>query len=431
MSRRRRAGMVGGRFLPELPAATAAELARLDDELAAIWNLGDNVLLAWTHGAGVLLVLAVRHYAIPEALHASAGQAEMTAEAPGFIREILAGPKYMAPQEFHRACARFDRKPEVVRLDIAVDNEPVAVLISELVRSYGVSLVQNRAVLLLDAVQFSLRSPIDQMAMLNSLAYSVNSAYGQLVSKGIHIDFARTTTGDGFYIWNRSTAPGANAELYKLMMMLLADNAIAHRKAKSAWVPTLRAAFHVGEHYEFPQVEGLDPTGSSDIVGRVTVDLARMLERALPGQILLGDFVTSAGLHDGDAPQGDGTLDFVANTAASLAQLSGLEISGGRIEAIRCYLTGADGPGGSYRVDRFHLRDKHGTTRTAFNAKINITRDREGPIYLGLRRRDLEAFEAWKVDSLDSAPPRDPPFATPQTAPRVPSMLDPAFASPS
>ena len=54
-----------------------------------------------------------------------------------------------------------------------------------MVRAYGVSLVRNRAVMLLDAVEFSLQSPLDQMAMLNSLAYSVNSAYGQLLSKDI------------------------------------------------------------------------------------------------------------------------------------------------------------------------------------------------------------------------------------------------------
>ncbi len=96
------------------------------------------------------------------------------------------------------------------------------------------------------------------MAMLNSLSYSVNSAYGQLMSKNIKIDFARTTTGDGFYIWTRATTVEANTELYRLMMMILADNAVAQRKARSSWVPKLRAAFHVGEHYEFQQVEGLE-----------------------------------------------------------------------------------------------------------------------------------------------------------------------------
>jgi hypothetical protein len=50
-------------------------------------------------------------------------------------------------------------------------------------------------VVLLDAVGFSTQMPLDQMATLNSLSYSVNSAYAQLLSKNINIDFARTTTG--------------------------------------------------------------------------------------------------------------------------------------------------------------------------------------------------------------------------------------------
>lgn len=381
-----------------LPAATRAELLRLDEELSQIWNLGGNVLLAWTHGAGVLLVLAVGHHAIPESVHAGASQDG--GDAPWFIREVLSGPKYMEPAQFHRVCAAFDRKPQVVRLDIPVDSESFASLITEMVRCYGVSLVRNRAVVLLDAVQFSLQQPLDQMAMLNSLAYSVNSAYGQLLSKDIHIDFARTTTGDGFYIWNRATTPGADAELYKLLMMLLADNAVARAKARSPWVPRLRAAFHRGEHYEFHQVEGLNPTTFSYIVGEVTVDLSRMLDHALPGQILLGDFAGSPG--DGGEPTDrNGTRDFVANTAATLDQLNGLEIAGGRIEEIRCYLTGRSLGRDGYGVDRFHLRDKHGATRTVFNAKINIRRDREGPIYLGIRNEELSAFDAWRVEHLD------------------------------
>ncbi len=233
-------------------------------------------------------------------------------------------------------------------------------MVSDIVRCYGVSLVRDRAVVLLDAVGFSLQSPLDQMAMLNSLSYSVNSAYGQLLSKDIKIDFARTTTGDGFYIWNRATTAEANTELYKLMMMILADNAVAQRKARSAWVPKLRAAFHVGEHYEFHQVEGLNPTNFSYIVGQVTVDLARMLERALPGQILLGDFTFRFGGNAIERAIRFDTLDFVENTAATLDQLKGLDISGGRIENIRCYLTGQNLGSGHYLVNRYHISDKHG-----------------------------------------------------------------------
>ena len=377
---------------------TRQELDRLDDRLFTIWNLGDNVLLAWTHGDGELLFLSVRHYAIPESVHAAGNS--RAREALSFIDEVLSGPKYLAPAKFKRVCRAFHATPEAVRVAFRVEDETLAALISDMVRRYGVSLVRNRAVMLLDAVEFSLQSPLDQMAMLNSLAYSVNSAYGQLMAKDIRIDFARTTTGDGFYIWNRATTPEANTELYKLMMMILADNAVAHRKARSSWVPKLRAAFHVGEHYEFHQVEGLNPTNFSYIVGQVTVDLARMLDGALPGQILLGDFVTQVGGNGKGRSLRYNTLDFVKNTAATLDQLNGLDISGGRIENIRCYLTGRSLGSGRYLVNRYHLRDKHGTMRTVYNAKINIHRDRAKPIFLGIQSEDLGAFNASKVESL-------------------------------
>jgi hypothetical protein len=352
-------------------------------------------LLGWTRYDGKLLLLSVPHYAIPESVHV--GLDNPGGDAP-FIDDLLSGPKYLKPVEFHRVCASFNRRPTEVGVDVRIENVRLEALISDMVSCYGVSLVRNRAVVLLDAVEFSLQSPLDQMGMLNSLAYSVNSAYGQLLSKNIRIDFARTTTGDGFYIWNRATTVDANTELYKLMMLLLADNAVAQRKARGSWVPRLRAAFHVGEHYEFHQVEGVNPTQFSYIVGQVTVDLARMMDHALPGQILLGDFITPLRDSASGRPIRYGTLDFVDNTAATLEQLNGLDIAGGRIANIRCYLTGRSLDERRYMVNRYHLRDKHGTTRTVYNAKINIYRDKAEAIFLGIRSDHLGAFKASQVD---------------------------------
>jgi hypothetical protein len=387
-------GLAG--LLPE----TREELVRLDEALYRIWNLGDNVLLCWTHVGGELLVLSVRHYAIADAAHAADMVGRM-GDPQRFINEVLAGPKYLQPADFERVRVAFDGTPEKLPVRLRLESESVAAVVSEIVRCYGVSLVRGRAVVLLDAVGFSLQSPLDQMAMLSSLAHSVNSAYGQLLSKNIKIDFARTTTGDGFYIWNRAISAEANSELYRLMMMILADNAVAQRKARSSCVPKLRAAFHVGEHYEFQQVEGLNPTSFSYIVGQVTVDLARMLERALPGQILLGDFAFRHGSNALERSLRFDTLDFVENTAATLDQLNGLEISHGRVEKIRCYLTGRSLGNGRYLVSRYHVRDKHGATRAVYNAKINIHRDKAEPIYLGIRSDDLDAFETAKVESLN------------------------------
>jgi len=384
-----------------LQAETREELAKLDDALYNIWHLGDNVLLGWTYVADRILVLSVRHYAIAESVHSAVSDASGKGQGPSVIDEVLSGPKYRPLQDFERICEAFEREPEAIRINLHAEYKSVATLIDDMVRCYGVTLVRDHAVMLLDIVGFSLRPPLDQMAMLNSLAYSVNSGYGQLLSKDIKIDFARTTTGDGFYIWNRETSAGANTELFKLLMMILADNAVAQRKARTSWVPKLRAAFHVGEHYEFQQVEGLNPTTFSYIVGQVTVDLARIIERARPNQILLGDFAfrLDEGFSFGRGRRLD-TPDFVESTAVTLDQLNGLDISGGEVMNIRCYLTGRSLGSGRYLVNRYHVRDKHGETRSVYNAKINIHLDKSDPIFLGMRTEDLSDFETVKIEAL-------------------------------
>jgi len=375
-------------------------LAKLDEALFDRWNLGENVLLAWTHESRELRLLAVRHYEIAEAIDRKPAQAGAAISATDLITYILAGPKFLPPDQFAGACRVLERTPHLVDVDFEPEREVDAKLISNLVRRYGVSLVKGRAVVLLDAVEFSLRSPLEQVAMLNSLAYSVNSAHQQLLSKDIHINFARTTTGDGFYIWNRTKSFDANIELYKLAMMILADNAVAQSKARGSWVPRLRAAFHVGEYYEFYQVEALNPTTFSYIVGQVTIDLSRMIEKALPGQILVGEFEIEVGDEGSRQTVRYDTLGFVEKTATTLDQLHGLEIAGDRVERIRCYLTGQNPVGGRYPVNRYRIRDKHGAERPVYNAKLNIHRQRAEPIFLGIRNEGLAAFDATGVEVL-------------------------------
>jgi len=356
-----------------LTPAVRQALTRLDDQLFEAWNLGDNIILAWTSEAAELRFLVVRHYAIIEAGHGA------------LMNSVLAGAKHVPPAQFTLLCDTLGAAAQVVRTSVGVPVEPR--LIDSMVTRYGVSLVRSRAVLLLDAVGFSLRTPLEQVAMLNSLSYSINSAYSQLLSGDVAINFARTTTGDGFYIWNRATTPEASIALYELMMLILADNAIAASKATRFPVPQLRAAFHVGEHYEFYQVEALNPTTFAYIVGQVTIDLSRLIEKALPGQIVLGDFsidwAGKAGQWRVD------TLEFVERTASTMDRLKGLVVGGDPIEQIRCYLTGEAAPGGRFNVTRYETRDKHGLARRAYNAKINLHRRHAAPIFLGLRHKDV------------------------------------------
>lgn len=356
-----------------------------------LWGLGGNIILAWTRDRDTLLFLAVRHYAIVEAIQTGSAVSEEPSAIVDFINKILVGPKFVHQAEFEDICSAFGNTPRVVSVDLPPTDEVSVELVNSLVRRYGVTLVRERAVVLIDAVGFSLRSPLEQVAMLNSLSYSVNTAYSQLLSKDVRINFARTTTGDGFYIWNRASTVDANIALYKLMMLILADNAIAQRKAKRFPVPRLRTAFHVGEHYEFYQVEALNPTTFGYIVGQVTIELARIIDKALPGQILLGDFDIEMNDPETGSLISYDALEFVERTAASLQQLQGLAVAGDNIETIRCYLTGESAPDGRFSINRYRLADKHALTHFVYNAKLNIHCRRAEPVFLGVQHRDLHA----------------------------------------
>ena len=363
-------------------------LTAIDELLFEAWDLGANIVLVWTRIGDEYRFLAVRHYAILEPFTTDPG-AEGAAEAAAFIDGVFAGQRHVTMAEFERIQGVLGRTVRVIRKVFPQSEPPGDALMTRLIARYSVSLVPRRAVVLLDVVGFSLHTPLEQVAMLNSVSYSVNSAYRQLLSKDVDINFARTTTGDGFYIWNRTQTIDGNIALYKLVMLILADNAVARHKAQRFPVPQLRAAFHVGKHYEFYQVEGLNPTTFGYIVGQVTIDLARMVEQSLPGQILLGDFeVEMTG--EGDAGVSHvSTLDFVERTARSLDQLRGLVVAGDEIANIRCYLTGDALPGGGFMVNRYELTDKHGMVHRVYNAKINIHRRRAGPIFLGIQHCDL------------------------------------------
>ena len=364
------------------PAGVSEGLAReyafvVDDALYEQWKLGNNLLLAWAPLDHGMLLLRVHHYELVE-LESD------DSDTDALINEVITGSKMIEPQRLKELAEIFRTDPIRIALPFIPGEGLNSGLISEMVKRYGISLVHDRAVALIDAVGFSLYSPIQQVTQLNSLSYSVNSAYSKLLGKEIDISFARSTTGDGFYLWNRSTGVQANVELYQFLLMILANNAIALGKSSNHSVPQLRACFHVGSHYEFYQEEGLSPTRFSYLVGDVTIELARMIDKSIPGQILIGDF--SVSMCDGSSCE-TGEVDsvgFIQRTRDMVYHLDDIELSGDLVSSIKCYLTGPKVDDGGYAIERYLIGDKHGLQRHVFNAKVNIQRRHKPPIFLGI-----------------------------------------------
>lgn len=385
-----------------------SSLLELDRQFSVHWNLGKNLVLAWSPCGDGLQLLVVPHYAVasygappdsPQSNHANPTAAHQ------FIVHLLSGTRQFSDRQMHNATRLLGVEAVPVRLRQALTGKPQeTAAIERLVKRYSVTYVQNRAVALFDIVGFGLRSPFEQMAQLNSLSCSLNAAHSRLLARRMLVNFARSSTGDGFYIWNRDEGLEANTNLYHFMHLVLADNAIARQKGYGHGVPILRTSFHVGSCYEFNHAEGLNPTMYCDLVGDVTIELARMIEHALPGQILVGEFsvpMPQAGLENGadfDA------IRFMDQAQGSLSQLNGLELSGEAVESIKCYLTGEACPDGTFSIRKLAIEDKHGLRRNAFNAKVNIHRRGADPILLGIEDRLLREPTGHMATTVRSQP---------------------------
>lgn len=393
---------------PDLDLRQRSNLVDLETQLHRAWGLGQNCILSWSpHEEGVRL-LVVPHYAVAEyAALPDPSEPRHWRVSENFIMDLISGRRRLTALQMDKVAQLLRVEPRLVPLRDRLTGSPAETRIIEMmVKRYGISHVENRAVALFDIVGFSLLSPFEQMTQLNSLSYSLNSAYAKMLEGELGINFARSSTGDGFYIWNRDANVDANTNLYHFMHLVLADNAIARSKAKTDSVPRLRAAFHVGSCYEFHQAEGLNPTVHDYIVGEVTIELARMIERAMPGQIFVGDFQARSGPDEtsGDILDLD-AIRFVDHAQHNLRQLRGLVLSGERISAIKCYLTGERLATGGYSVRKLRIADKHGLCRCVYNAKVNIYREQAEPILLGIEdrviRRDAHAMPTAELLARD------------------------------
>ncbi len=395
-----------------------SHIMSLEKALHSEWKLGRNIVLAWVPCVKGMDVLVIPHYRLSEYITTTDHEANSPSsnfdssdsfarQPTEFIEDIIAGSKKRDERELLHLTNLLGSPSQRIDLPFTPGEEVPYGIVESIVKRYSISFVADRAVALFDIVGFSLLSPLDQVTQLNSLALSVNSAHAKLLKKDIYINFARTTTGDGFYIWNRDRSIEANVNLYHLMHLVLANNAIGREKSLHNTTPLLRTAFHVGGHYEFYQSEGLSPTVYSYIVGDVTIELARMVERALPGQVLVGEFWVPIPDGESGLVKKIDTIEFIEKTQETLSSLNGLVLAGNKVASINCYLTGDNVESQTFAVRKYIIVDKHGKGRNVYNAKVNIYRKGTEPVYLGLPASKLGPFNA-STGGLDTLRGRVP-----------------------
>jgi len=370
-------------------------LKSLEQTLRKQWRLGQNIVLCWSADKRGLLVIFVPHYFLGNYCAATPGTPpDQARDNELFIRDLISGRRKKTRAELFSVAERLGVSPTFIRLKTELPDDPdILGRVEQIIKRYGISFVESRAVLLFDISGFSLYTPFEQASQLNSLSYSFNSAYNKLLSRGVEINFSRTTTGDGYYLWNRDTGALANRDLFFFMLLVIADNAMARAASKGNTVPVIRSAFHIGSHYELYQAEGVNPSLLSYIVGEVTIELARMLDQAQPHQILLGDFHCDFPV---SRPSGESRLSrltapaFLGACNLASEAVEGVHLSGKAIQSLHCNLTteeaaGAAGPGPA----RLLITDKHGLSRYVYNLQARLVLE-DSELALGLPREQLE-----------------------------------------
>ncbi len=347
-----------------LPEEAQLQLQQLEQVLRKQWRLGENMVLCWAPDPKGLLTLVVPHYFLGNftTLDATSGG---EGDNEQFIREVIGGSPLKTHDQMFAIAKRLGVSTSFIKLDEPLGSDKALLKAAdEIISRYGISYVESRAVLLFDIAEFSLYAPFEQASQLNSLSYSMNSAYNKLHREGVEINFARTTTGDGYYVWNRDVGPFPDLDLLSFLLLVLIDNAVARREASGHTVPVIRSAYHIGSHYELFQAEGVNPTLFSYIVGDVTIKLARMLADAAAGQVLIGDFEAClpdvADKHDANA--------FIRTAIKELEELDNLRIVGQRLSQF----TLQPGSCGTANPRPQRIIDKHGLEQMATNLTFSI-----------------------------------------------------------
>ena len=372
------------RFASPLEHVQQEEIRWIERGLRDVWQLGQNVIIAWAITDGGIDLLSVPYFDMPGLMESSSvGESRRTPLS------LPPDPGRVSPQTLEDIQRTINCGTQHIRFLSNSASQLELSLLELLLRRYMILYSQNRAVVLFDIDGFSRYPGLTQVTQLNSLNHALYKAHQKLTTRSVAVDFHRSTTGDGFYVWNREDSLAANVGLYHLMHVALADNAVGRTKDTNQSTPSLRTCFHLGGFYELFQPELLTPTPYSYIVGDVTIALERLVSQAMPGQILMGDFSLAIKPEDPLDRPAINPVEFVEWLQGSLSEMKGMVLAGEQIDSIECYLTGEAESDGTYNVKKYAVSDKHGEIHLAYNAKISVNRKNASPIWLGIQDKDV------------------------------------------
>lgn len=350
---------------------------KINNLFSELWSFGSNALVSWSadgHGIEILTIPKVRLFTLKDA-----------------DPRIFTGSRRLDTDHLREVAKSLEVQPVEVRLDFTIGDEKVGLGhddVEQLFKNFATLLTDHRAVFLLDIVGFSKHTPEAQASQLSTLEFALNIAEESCRQKTLPIEMKRSTTGDGFYIWNRLSGPDADIALFVLMSLFLTYYGALKRviKEKDA-TPELRVAVSVGSHYTFYN-PGRNVFKSDEyIVGDVTITVARLIGKTKTNQIVVGLFSRPG--HDGKQLYSAETM--IALASQELEKFHGMSLFGNPIDRFSFYLTGPKREDGTFLNQKMRVIDKHGFEHLCYNTKVNVFVEGDDPYYHGLRHIDLAA----------------------------------------
>jgi class 3 adenylate cyclase len=352
----------------------AAALHALHRALFDLWQFGGNAVVGWTptrFGIEVLTAPKMRLF-----------------HAKNLPQRVFSGDRCMGQRTFAEVAAALGAEPIELRLPQPVGNGPDELAITAIepvFARFAVTKAAYRAVILIDIVGFSRFSPEEQACQLATLEFALNIATEAAREQGLELDIGRSTTGDGFYVWNRNKSFAADVNLFAAFVLFQTYHSLLHRRVKIASaVPKIRTAISIGSHYSYRQPDLAGTRDTEYIVGDVTISLARLMANAAADQIVIGEFQRP----DDDTGEMLSVDRFVEVVAKRLAEIKGLSILGNPLQRLAFYLTGPKLDDGGFGIQKLRIVDKHGFEHFGYNGKINIFLESGESFYCGLQHGD-------------------------------------------
>lgn len=356
---------------------TAASLRALHGALYDLWQLGGMSLVGWRptrDGLEVLSVPKIRLF-----------------NAKDLPRRVFAGDRLMGRRTFAEVAAALGSQSMELRALQPIGEEPGALppaAVEAIFAQFAVTKTDHHAVILIDIVGFSRFSPEEQACQLATLEFALNIAAEAAREQGLELDLGKSTTGDGFYVWNRYKGFAADVNLLAALVLFLTYLSLLRRRVKiAAAVPTIRAAVSIGSHYSYRQPDREGRRDAEYIVGDVTISLARLMVQAAAEQIVIGEFQRPND-ETGETLSSDRFVQAVADRVAEMKELS---ILGNPLQRLAFYLTGPKLADGSFGIQKLRIVDKHGFEHTGYNGKINVFLQSGETFYCGLQHGDSAA----------------------------------------